>query len=807
MVVVLAAGCSGGEGHGIRPINHYGETLPPRVRQLIDRPSPVDHPFEDRLPRGPAPLQPSPAVGDTPGAAAAAENGWTDRVLAFEPSADDRPYLGTGFVGARNVPASTGYAYGVGVRGVQPGQSLGRAGMENGDVLVELAGARLDQGPRAEAVQRLREVLMPLPADSMSSAVYVRGETVKRTPLLLGRQPPSFAQLETPLSWFETTRNDTKILDWIDRVTALDSGLPRYRDTLARHRKRFEKQDPFRLRKTVEVQLNPAAHENAAQELAASLFPDGMGAAVVAANGKVPLVTAFEKVVARDLDDELDRMELFLVEYAGRVRDALGWTPAARRFVEETLPLITERFAVEGEYMYDDEDVERERASRRAMQLLASVDRAAVASVAADVLAFIRQRQPEWRRLVAEHGGEGIVAYRETAVGRIEFAGPGRQTHKKRCALRFDLGGNDRYLDCGARADREVPISILVDEGGDDLYGATSPFAQAAAIGGVAVLYDLDGDDQYLARQWGQGAAVAGFALLRDWEGRDTYRATECAQGVAMCGAGVLIDADDDDTYTADRYAQGVGLPGGVGALSDMGGNDRYAATGKYGSEYGEDGVFSGWSQGVGFGFRHIGSGGVGLLHDWMGDDVYEAGNFSQGGGYFHAWGALVDDGDGQDRYIGSRYAQGFAAHQAAGTFLEGGGSDLYQSHAGVAQGLSWDETTVFFRDGNGDDTYETRGFSLASAAHNGIVVFIDNQGSDTYSDLPGKAKSNTYHGGHSFALFLDFGGDDRYGNRDVNEWNGRGTLRDDGAYTFDLPAHVPDDLSDLVPAAESDEK
>src|SRR6185295_14495988 len=148
-------------------------------------------------------------------------------------------------------------------------------------------------------------------------------------------------------------------------------------------------------------------------------------------------------------------------------------------------------------------------------------------------------------------------------------------------------------------------------------------------------------------------------------------------------------DGKDDDLYTGVRFCQGVGFAGGVGALVEKGGNDRFVCTGRYDSEYGEAGLFSGWGQGVGFGFRGVASGGIGMLYDVRGDDVYEAGNFSQACGYFYGWGILRDDA-GDDRFLGSRYAQGAAAHQAVATFLEGGGDDLYRSVSDVAQGLAW---------------------------------------------------------------------------------------------------------------------
>ena len=88
-----------------------------------------------------------------------------------------------------------------------------------------------------------------------------------------------------------------------------------------------------------------------------------------------------------------------------------------------------------------------------------------------------------------------------------------------------------------------------------------------------------------------------------------------------------------------------------------------------------------------------------------------------------------------------------------------------------------------------GDDAYQTRGFSLASAAHNAMVLFRDDAGSDRYADTPAHAGSNEYHGGKSFALFVDQGGgSDTYGGEDAKSWNDRVLPRDQGAYFLDLP-------------------
>ena len=153
--------------------------------------------------------------------------------------------------------------------------------------------------------------------------------------------------------------------------------------------------------------------------------------------------------------------------------------------------------------------------------------------------------------------------------------------------------------------------------------------------------------------------------------------------------------------------SQGVALPGGAGWLLDGRGNDRYYAKGKHATEYGDAGIFDSWSQGCGVGIRGYESGGIAILYDGGGIDRYEAGNFSQGGGYYFGIGLFRDGGRENDTYIGSRYNQGFAAHEAIGYFEEVGGNDFYTTRHAVAQGVSWDESIVAFIDRDGDDVYE----------------------------------------------------------------------------------------------------
>lgn len=710
------------------------------------------------------------------------------RELPFDPSPDDKPSFGaTGFDGVATVPPATGFAKGPKVHGVKPGSGLEAAGVKAGDVVVKFAGVTF-AADDDDVIGTFRKRLLELPFDSDAPAtVWSESDGVREVTIRLGRQPPPFAKLDTPADWLAPVPHDEAVAKLIADAVALDHGEARYADVIARNRRHLSKTDSFRLKEVTQAHLDLAANEGIAHELTAAISTDAQAAACIAGDCRGrPEIYLGGHVNGSTPNDLLDACASVIGRIAEVTRESTSaWSAEERQFVASSFQSLTDRVN-EGEYLYDDPNVARERANRRLIGLLAKVDRRAAAEIAVSLPRALALLTAEIVKFAESDPREGLLLSRDTPLGRIEIWGRGNTRHTERTAFCFDLAGNDDWLDCAGAADLDHPVSITIDWSGNDTYSSTSPFSQGGALGGVGVLLDHAGDDEYVARTWSQGCGVAGFGLLQDDGGRDVYHGQDECQGVGLAGAGVLADGGDAaDLYTGVRFCQGVGFPGGVGALIEHGGDDRYVCTGRYGSEYEEPGLYSGWGQGVGFGFRNIASGGIGILYDLAGDDVYEAGNFSQGGGYFYAWGILRDD-SGDDRYIGSRYAQGFAAHEAVGTFLEGGGNDLYQSHSSVADGLSWDETSVVFHDMGGDDVYEQGGFSLASAAHNGLVLFMDDSGNDRYAALPAHAASNEYHGGKSFALFVDGGGDDVYGNEKPEATNHKSVCREEGAYFID---------------------
>lgn len=343
------------------------------------------------------------------------------------------------------------------------------------------------------------------------------------------------------------------------------------------------------------------------------------------------------------------------------------------------------------------------------------------------------------------------------------YAGP--------AAMIVDLGGDDTYL-AGPGGARDTPVAVVIDLGGNDRYIGNRPGSLGGAALGVGLLVDRSGDDIYTGDLLTQGAAFCGVGVLWDAEGDDTYLAQHSAQGAGFFGAGLLIDRDGDDLLSLGQYGQGFGGAHGLGILLDGGGGDRCVADLKVPSSYGTPGVFSGWSQGVGLGFRGFAAGGLGLLVSaGDGNDTYQAGDFSQGTGYFFGLGILADTG-GDDRYLGARYAQGSSAHQAVGVLLDDRGNDSYHSLLAASQGAAWDASVAALIDSSGDDNYVGGDIAQGAAAMNGIGWLYDVSGDDVYQARSGQADggSTQYWGGRgalNLGLLLDGQGHDIYSRAD----------------------------------------
>jgi HEAT repeat protein len=208
-------------------------------------------------------------------------------------------------------------------------------------------------------------------------------------------------------------------------------------------------------------------------------------------------------------------------------------------------------------------------------------------------------------------------------------------------------------------------------------------------------------------------------------------------------------------------------------------------------------------SQGFGFGWRPDASGGIGMLVDRSGNDVYVSDIFGQGSSYWFAVGGLVDYA-GNDQYVSYQYAQGAGTHITVAALVDCEGDDNYVSK-GVSQGCGHDLAIGLLHDLAGDDNYTCHDLSQAAGNANGIGVLMDDEGDDAYSV---RDPNNTHGYGNlrrdygSVGVFLDCGGSDYYAGRgaDGSWWTGSvhgigiDTEKevDDEATVSDGPASAP---------------
>ncbi len=152
-------------------------------------------------------------------------------------------------------------------------------------------------------------------------------------------------------------------------------------------------------------------------------------------------------------------------------------------------------------------------------------------------------------------------------------------------------------------------VGILIDQKGNDQYHGDYFSQGSGYYFSFGFLYDNDGNDTYYAGRYAQGAGIhSAIGLLKDTSGDDTY---ECSFGVSQgcghdTGIGFLVDECGNDTYRSETTSQGIGLEKGIGVLADFCGNDVYQAQGN--------------SQGVSSPSKTEEISGMGILIDNQGD-------------------------------------------------------------------------------------------------------------------------------------------------------------------------------------------
>ncbi len=150
-----------------------------------------------------------------------------------------------------------------------------------------------------------------------------------------------------------------------------------------------------------------------------------------------------------------------------------------------------------------------------------------------------------------------------------------------------DLEGNDKYsLACDSTKDALGGLPGY-GQGGALSFRAYPWEKKLVAYGGVGMLVDDKGNDDYVSKGWNcqGGSYIMSFGVLVDNEGDDHYDCgTGQGSGIHVTNA-ILIDKKGDDVYEGGFRAGGSGSDRSPGFLIDYEGNDTYkSATSSYGT-------------------------------------------------------------------------------------------------------------------------------------------------------------------------------------------------------------------------------
>ncbi|MFC1821840.1 HEAT repeat domain-containing protein [Thermodesulfobacteriota bacterium] len=428
-----------------------------------------------------------------------------------------------------------------------------------------------------------------------------------------------------------------------------------------------------------------------------------------------------------------------------------------------------ERFILE-EYLYpdffqeDDRDDEEQALPdliklRKAFDLAGQVDQKRIMEAGLTLLSAVSEALNLLTGTENQYGNIRTFSMM-TPLGRIIIGGPDADVHDGPAALIIDLGGDDLYRGKVA-AGEKGRCALVIDLKGNDIY-LGEKITQGAGLWGIGVLLDLKGNDLYRAADFAQGAGLFGIGLLMDWEGSDRYLGNTFVQAASSWGRGGLIDLAGEDTFECRHSGQAYAGVRAISGLCDLGGNDKYIS-GAGEPDPRETDMNQSFSQGFAFGARNLAAGGIALLADRSGNDLYQCQYFGQGSSYWMGVGILYDEA-GKDTYLARRYAQGAGIHFSLGLLLDTRGND-HTSSWGVSQGCGHDYGVGILINETGDDTYSSAWLSMGASEANGVGIFVDNSGNDGYESSSGMAVGRLINlrraGG--IGLFIDAGGIDRY--------------------------------------------
>lgn len=683
-----------------------------------------------------------------------------------EGEAEEKGWLGIAMKLPAQAPKGPGAVRAIEVVSIMPGSAAEEAGLREGDLVVGLDGEPVESKDDKTLLAFRLAISRRHPGEKVKLRV-LRGETFLEQEAILKAYPRVRSILKThPDLEKSRSLNEKSLLSDALRNEELAGEFARLlkefrseTDKVVSPLVRKDDYNPFRLQEVNYVMHRPLELPVVARKITDRLHRafdkthHDLAGLLQVAMGELDMTYA-------PADRKKEEPPADFTAYIGRLVNAIQHANSERAAVLSVLDAeeIDFLYRVVPELLKEDPDAaKKERTEKekkedearllRLLQLVLKLDISRLLNASAEVV-----RALDVKTLAAldkktgklGHYPPGWTARKEenltviaTPAGRVLIGGDKDNTYTEDAALILDFGGNDKYLNRAGGSTRLNPFSVVIDLSGDDIYSATEDFAQGAGLLGGGFLIDLEGNDQYTARNYSQGAGILGVGILADMTGRDQYNTISTSQGAGVFGVGVLAEGGGDDMYSGNRFVQGFGYVKGFGAIVEAAGNDNYFAGGLYEDFRAPGKSYQSFSQGFGSGLRPweslVGaSGGIGVVAEAEGNDTYVADYFAQGASYWFALG-ILDDRKGSDRYISGRYSQGAGIHMSAGVLIDGEGDDNYLADFGVAQGCGHDYGIGFLLDNGGNDRYVAGVIAQGAGNDNGIGVLSDNGGDDEY--------------------------------------------------------------------------
>jgi hypothetical protein len=664
------------------------------------------------------------------------------------PVLQPKPYLGI-YLASRKLeqyPAACKDNYFINVAGVINGSPAAKAGLSEDDVILSLNSNPTCSGGES-VVQEFKKMIESEKIGSTVILEILRGERNLSLPVVLDEQP-IHEQQEAKHPEIGKCTTKTSLLENALNAQGAKTSLRAVYDGLY-ERSNF-------VHNPVEA-LEEASHPLQLQEVT-YLMRHPLNAGEVAKGLSRKISQPFE-IDNVDLAGGVRRTAALLdMNLNSPEKPAEITFPAFLRVMEETnrkIDIALSDLTPEEKKLLQDRALNPSDASQwnKILEVSQKVDRTALIQAFIPLLSFLTQdslsalKADVMKRL---GGNKGPVLYEAMSrIGKVIVGGEGPNVYAEDAALILDLGGDDLYLNNAGGTRPGLHLALVIDWAGNDRYISKDNFSQGAGLLGGGFLIDLGGNDIFLSRDGSQGAGFWGVGILYHGDGKGVFSAKEFAQGTGQMGIGLLVNKKGETRYLCSYGGQGFGLFGGAGILFDEAGSDFYQLGGLEPDI--RDPTTSTQSMGQGFGLgerpekeKQGVPGGIGMVIDGSGDDIYISDYFAQGASYYYSLG-ILDDRGGNDQYISGRYSQGAGIHSSIGVLLDHAGNDYYYVGVGVSQGMGHDYGVGFFEDDGGEDHYHGGSLVQGAATNGSIGIFIDLGGNDVNSFA---SKGNAYSEG-----------------------------------------------------------